>query len=129
MREVFLEEVQLLLVVDVKLRRHGCARDMSSEGGGCSNKGDRVRRDATGWVMVGCDSVTAICGRLTGKKLSESSFCFANSFSSSSSMSNGTAPELRRAAELSPPRPPPKPPRPPRDIFTVCGEVASVDVV
>ena len=76
-------------------------------------------------VMVGCDSCTAICGRLTGKKLSESSFCFANSFSSSSSMSNGTAPELRRAAELSPPRPPPRPPRPPRDIFQCMGSVGN----
>jgi hypothetical protein len=53
MRKVFLEKVQLLLIVDVKLRRHGSARDMSSgtevvarESTGC----DRMRRDATaGW--------------------------------------------------------------------------------
>lgn len=58
--------------------------------------------------------------KLTGKKESASSFCFANSFSSSSSMSKGTAPVLRRAAELSPPRPPPRPPRPPLDMMCVC---------
>ena len=64
----------------------------------------------------------AIGGQLTGKKLSESSFCFANSLSSSSSMSNGTAPLFRRAAELSPPRPPPLPPRPPRDMSSELRE-------
>ena len=126
MREVFLKKVQLLLVVNVIVRRHRRARatplaarmvswvreehrSLRVVGSHLSSQRRRNKALALRWAEIG--------GWLTGKKLSESSFCFANSFSSSSSMSNGTAPELRRAAELSPPRPPPKPPRPPRDML------------
>lgn len=80
------------------------------------SKGGRIAL----FLGKGCQVIGGCCSKLTGKKESASSFCFANSFSSSSSMSKGTAPVLRRAAELSPPRPPPRPPRPPLDMMFVC---------
>lgn len=80
------------------------------------SKGGRIAL----FLGEGCQVIGGCCSKLTGKKESASSFCFANSFSSSSSMSKGTAPVLRRAAELSPPRPPPRPPRPPLDMMFVC---------
>jgi hypothetical protein len=122
--KVFLEKVQLLLVVDVKLRRHRSARSTTRGENAFMEGVKSINRSKVVGSQI-CSQrgrnealrQTAIGRQLTGKKLSESSFCFANSLSSSSSMSKGTAPELRRAAELSPPRPPPRPPRPPRDIL------------
>ena len=57
MREVFLKKVQLLLVVNVKLRRHGSARDMSSEA-----EVVVFARNAGGKLLLGEDLDAAVAG-------------------------------------------------------------------